>query len=113
MADRFDALGGSPGCSRRLAPPRCSRATGRVLPATHGETRSYRIFMMLQQGMGLSEVESLVAAIFKVPMATAKRIVNAAVARYSVELDEGLGSAIRESLETATWTTKESLGTPP
>lgn len=52
--------------------------------------------------MSLSEAESLVAAIFKVPTATAKRLVNAAVARYAVELQEGLSGTIKDVLDAAT-----------
>ena len=78
-------------------------ATGRTVPATLAEARAFRIFNLLQQGMSLSDAESLVAAIFKVPLATAKRMVNAAVARYVVELQQGLSGAIAEVLDTATW----------
>jgi hypothetical protein len=58
---------------------------------------------LIDQGMSLSEADSLVAAIFKVPTATAKRVVNAAVARYAVELLEGLSGTINEVLDDATW----------
>ncbi len=78
-------------------------ATGRTVPATLPEARAFRIFNLLQQGMSLSDAEALVAAIFKVPSATAKRIVNSAVARYAVELQQGLSGAIGEVLEAATW----------
>jgi hypothetical protein len=45
--------------------------------------------------MSLSEAETLVAAIFKVPSATAKRMVNSADARYSIELQHGLSGTAR------------------
>jgi hypothetical protein len=77
-------------------------ATGRVVPATLADARAFRIFNLIEQGMSLSEAESLVAAIFKVPTATAKRLVNAAVARYAVELQEGLSGTIKDVLDAAT-----------
>jgi hypothetical protein len=78
-------------------------ATGRTVPATLAEARAFRIFNLLQQGMSLSDAETLVAAIFKVPTATAKRMVNSAVARYAIELQQGLSGTIGEVLEAATW----------
>jgi hypothetical protein len=78
-------------------------ATGHTVPATQAEARAFRIFSLLQQGMALSDAEPLVAAIFKVPSATAKRMVNSAVARYAVELQQGLSGTIGEMLEAATW----------
>jgi hypothetical protein len=78
-------------------------ATGRAVPATLADARAFRIFNLLQQGIGLSDAEVLVAAIFKVPSATAKRLVNTAVSRYAVELQEGLSGTIGQVLEGATW----------
>lgn len=78
-------------------------ATGRAVPATLADARAFRIFNLLQQGMSLSDAEALVAAIFKVPSATAKRLVNSAVSRYAVELQRGLSGTITEVLEAATW----------
>jgi hypothetical protein len=78
-------------------------ATGRTVPATLADQRAFRIFNFLQQGMSLSDAEALVAAIFKVPSATAKRLVNSAVARYAVELQQGLSGTIGDALEAATW----------
>jgi len=80
-----------------------SLATGRVVPSGMADLRAFRIFCLLQEGMTLGEAEVLVAAIFKVPSATAKRFVNAAVARYSVELSEGVMKVIQDSLEDADW----------
>jgi hypothetical protein len=77
-------------------------ATGRTVPATLADARAFRIFNLLQQGMSLSDAETLVAAIFKVPSATAKRMVNSAVARYAIELQQGLSGTIGEVLEAAT-----------
>jgi hypothetical protein len=78
-------------------------ATGRVVPQTLAEARAFRIYSLLQQGLELSEVETLTAAIFKVPMASAKRMVSAAVARYAVELQTPLGASIEKTLDDAEW----------
>src|SRR6266511_1138441 len=97
-ADEVATLLARAGASETLA-----LATGRTVPATLADARAFRIFNLLEQGMNLSDAEALVAAIFKVPSATAKRMVNAAVARYSVELQQGLRGTIGEVLEAATW----------
>jgi hypothetical protein len=78
-------------------------ATGRVVPATLAEARAFRIFNLIDQGMSLSDAESLVASIFKVPTTTAKRLVNSAVARYAVELQQGLSGTITDVLDAASW----------
>ena len=78
-------------------------ATGRVVPATLADARAFRIYNMLEQGMNLSDAESLVAAVFKVPTATAKRLVNSAVARYAVELQQGLSGSTADVLDAASW----------
>ncbi len=78
-------------------------ATGRTVPTTIADERAFRVFNLLQQGLSLSEAEVLVAAIFKVPSATAKRMVNSAVARYAIELQQGLSGTVGEVLDSATW----------
>lgn len=78
-------------------------ATGRTVPTTIADERAFRIFSLLQQGLSLSEAEVLVAAIFKVPSATAKRMVNSAVARYAIELQQGLSGAVGAVLDGADW----------
>lgn len=78
-------------------------ATGRTVPGTLAEARAFRIYSLLQQGLELSEVEVLTAAIFKVPVASAKRMVSAAVARYAVELQTPLGASIEAALNGAEW----------
>jgi hypothetical protein len=97
-ADQIAVLLARAGASEILA-----LATGRAVPATLADERAFRIFNLLQQGVSLSDAEALVAAIFKVPSATAKRMVNSAVARYAVELQQGLSGAIGEVLEGASW----------
>jgi hypothetical protein len=80
-----------------------SLATGRAVPSGMADLRAFRIYCLLQEGMTLAEAEALVASIFKVPSATAKRFVNYAVARYGVELADGLHGAVIEALEDAAW----------
>lgn len=74
-----------------------------MVPATLADARAFRIFNLIDQGVSLSDAESLVASIFKVPTATAKRLVNSAVARYAVELQQGLSGTIADVLDAATW----------
>jgi hypothetical protein len=78
-------------------------ATGRAVPSTLADERAFRIFSLLEQGLSLSDAEAVVAAIFKVPSATAKRMVNSAVARYSIELQKGLSGTIGAVLDGAKW----------
>lgn len=80
-----------------------AQATGRVVPTTMADLRAYRIFLLIQQGITLAETESLVAAIFKVPSPTAKRLVNTAVARYSVELQGDILRNMTGLVEEARW----------
>jgi hypothetical protein len=84
-----------------------AQATGRAVFSSMADLSSFRIFCLLEQVMDLSEAEALVALLFKVPASSAKRMVNKAVARYSVELQAALKKIIVELLENATWN-KES-----
>jgi hypothetical protein len=79
----LDDLTHGPIAKPRSANEVLALATGRTVPATLADAQAFRIFSLLQRGMSLSDAESLVAAIFKVPSATAKRLVNSAVARYA------------------------------
>jgi hypothetical protein len=98
--DEVAALLARAGASEILA-----LATGRAVPSTLADERAFRIFSLLEQGLSLSDAEAIVAAIFKVPSATAKRMVNSAVARYSIELQQGLSGTIGEVLDKAEWDT--------
>ncbi len=97
-ADELSILVARAGAKELLA-----LATGRMVPATLADARAFRIFNLLQQGMSLSDADALVAAIFKVPSATAKRLVNSAVSRYAVELQQGLSGTIGQALDSASW----------
>lgn len=78
-------------------------ATGRAVPTTLAEARALRIYSMVDQGVPLSDVEALVAVVFKVPSATAKRMVSSTIARYAVELADSLNAAVGTVLDSAEW----------
>jgi hypothetical protein len=80
-----------------------AQATGDAVFSSMADLNRFRIFCFLQEGMGMSEAEPLVASIFKVPSPTAKRLVNAAVARYKVELDARVRETVVELLDGAAW----------
>jgi hypothetical protein len=71
------------------------QATGRFVPSTIAEERSYRIFCLLREGLSLADAYALIAGIFQTEPATAKRYVDSAMARFRVELDEAMDAAIR------------------
>lgn len=81
-----------------------AQATGEAAFSSIADLRSYRIFCLIEQGLGLDDAEGLVAAIFKVPPATAKRLVSSAVARYKVDLEDRVVERIVSLLDEATWT---------
>jgi hypothetical protein len=53
--------------------------------------------------MQMGEAEKLVADLFKIPARSARTLVSAAVARYSVELEEALAKRIAATLDEAPW----------
>ena len=75
-------------------------ATGAAVFQNMSDLRSYRIFTLLKQGLPRRDTEILIASIFKLPMGTARRLVNAAQARYAVELG-GIDETIRGVLKEA------------
>lgn len=79
------------------------QATGQFVPSTIADQRSYRIYCLFRQGMTLPEAEGLVADLFKVPALAAKRMVTAAVARYSVELNKAVNAAACTMLDGSEW----------
>jgi hypothetical protein len=78
-------------------------ATGNAVFSSMPDLRSFRIFCLLQEGMALADAEGLVGSLFKVPPATAKRMVNGAVARYAIELDGRLADNVASLLDGANW----------
>jgi hypothetical protein len=83
------------------------QATGKAVFSSMTDLRSYRIYCLVRQGMALAEAESLVAHLFKVPAASAKRMVSRAMARYAVELNAAMNTEAATMIESARWN-KES-----
>jgi hypothetical protein len=79
------------------------QATGRVVPGGIREARLYRIFLLLQSGVTLSDVQVIVAAIFKETPSRARSLVESAIARYDIELRESVDQRVAEILKKATW----------
>jgi hypothetical protein len=80
-----------------------SQATGRVVPGGLREARLYRVFLLLQAGVTLSEAQALVAAIFKETPGRARGLVESAIARYDVELRTSVDARVAEVLDDAVW----------
>jgi hypothetical protein len=78
-------------------------ATGQAVFSSMADLRSYRIACLLRAGMTIGEAEALVASLFKVPLSTSRRLVSAALARYSVDLEDDIRAATATTLEAATW----------
>jgi len=81
-------------------------ATGRAVFSTMADLRMFRVYCLLTAGMSMDEAEKLVALLFKVSPASARRIASATFARYSVELTRDIESAIKAVLEGADWDSK-------
>jgi hypothetical protein len=79
------------------------QATGNAVFSSMTDLRSYRIYCLVRQGMTLAEAESLVAHLFKVPAASAKRMVSRATARYAVELHAAMNQEASAMLDSARW----------
>lgn len=80
-----------------------NQATGRVVPGGIREAKLYRVFLLLQAGVRLTEAQSLVAAIFKETPGRARGMVEAAIARYDVELRTSVDGRVSEVLDGARW----------
>ena len=96
--DRIAKLVALAGAKEALA-----QATGAAVFSSITDLRAFRIYCLLDQGMTLDEAEELVARLFKVPNAAAKRMVAQALARYSVELSDGIRASVASMLESAEW----------
>lgn len=80
-----------------------TQATGRVVPGGLREARLYRVFLLLQAGVTLSEAHALVAAIFKETPGRARGLVESAIARYDVELRTSVDARVTAVLDDAAW----------
>jgi len=80
-----------------------AQATGRAVFSNFSDLRLYRIFRLLAGGLSLEEAEVLLPSLFKVTPTSARRLVETVVARYEVELKEGVVQRVVELLNTAAW----------
>jgi hypothetical protein len=80
-----------------------AQATGRAVFSTISELRLYRVYRLLASGMSLKDAELLVPSLFKVTPASARRLIETAVARYEVELKDGVVLRVVELLNAADW----------
>ena len=80
-----------------------SQATGRVVPGGIREAKLYRVFLLLQAGVTLTEAQALVAAIFKETPGRARGMVEAGIARYDVELRTSVDERVADMLDGALW----------
>lgn len=80
-----------------------AQATGRAVFSTMADLRLYRVFCLLRAGTTLKEAEPLVSFLFKVPPASARRLVENALARYEIEERATVRGRIAELLDAATW----------
>jgi len=80
-----------------------AQATGRAVFSTLTDIRLYRIFRLLASGTSLKTAEALAPSLFKVTPARARRLIEAAVARYEVELKQVVEDRIKALLEAATY----------
>lgn len=78
-----------------------NQAIGKEEPRTLAEQRQHRVKSLLLKGVSLEEVEVVVCALFKIPVSSARRLVETTAARFDVELRGGLVAAAREAFERA------------
>jgi len=83
-----------------------AQATGEAVFSSISDLRSFRIFCLFTQGMTVDQAEDLVARVFQVPLATAKRLVDAALARYKIDLDAEIAALEKRVLDSAIWLKK-------
>jgi hypothetical protein len=75
------------------------QATGKAIPTTIAELRVYRIYSLFRAGLGVTEAEIVVTALFKVPQATARKYIDTTIAHYDVELSQLVGDAAKNLLD--------------
>jgi hypothetical protein len=79
------------------------QATGRAVFSSISDLRHFRIYCLLASGLNLSQAEALVPRLFKVPAGSARRHVEATLARYDVELQDRVHARVRDVLDAARW----------
>jgi hypothetical protein len=78
-------------------------ASGRAVFTTMADLRAFRVYCLVTCGLGLEDSEKLVASLFKVTPAGARRLVTSALARYRYELDTSVTKEIERILDDASW----------
>ncbi|WP_166133927.1 hypothetical protein [Nocardioides ochotonae] len=82
-------------------------ATGGAVFSSMSELRMFRVACLVNAGLPIDKVEQLVASLFKLTPAGARRIVAASFARYPVELRGSADGAVKEQLGRAALTADE------
>lgn len=67
------------------------------------DLRCFRIYCLFSEGMLVDEADDLVARVFQLTPATAKRLVGVAIARYKIDLDNQIANLQARTMESATW----------
>lgn len=62
----------------------------------------FRVFCLIDAGLKAKNSEDVVAALFKIPAATARRLIENAFARYSIELRATVVTEVGSKLNEAT-----------
>lgn len=81
-----------------------AQASGRAVFSTFSDLRIYRVYRLLAGGMSLKEAELLLPSLFKVTPTSSRRLVEAAFARYEVELKDAVVQRVTDLLDAASWT---------
>lgn len=84
-----------------------AQAAGEAVFSSMSDLRSFRIYCLLRREIPIRDAESIVAEIFQIPPPTAKRLVNTALSRYSVDLEDSLRGLIATALNDACWETAD------
>ncbi|WP_411133015.1 hypothetical protein [Streptomyces sp. C10] len=77
------------------------QALGKSEPRTLTEQRQHRVKSLLISGITIREAEVVVAAIFKIPPSSSRRLIEATAARFDVELLDHILASAREALDGA------------
>lgn len=75
------------------------QALGKSEPRTLIEQRQHRVRSLLTAGISILEAEVVVAAIFKIPPSSSRRLIETTAARFDVELLDHILASVREALD--------------
>ncbi|MDH2394076.1 hypothetical protein QCN29_36125 [Streptomyces sp. HNM0663] len=74
------------------------QATGKLVPSTVTEYRHHRVYNLLCNGMSVEDAEPWIATLFKISASSAKSLLRATFARFSMELEGKLLAAVEVAL---------------